>query len=75
MPERSKTNTTAEGRKPQLSALLSEVSAVSANEWCKTADNTGMRTVSEWKRSTKLILLQTQLKKADNSQGEKLKLT
>lgn len=30
---------------PQLSALLSEISAVSANEWCKTADNTGMWTV------------------------------
>lgn len=43
--ERSKTNTTTEGRKPQLSALLSEILAVSANEWCKTADNTGMWTV------------------------------
>lgn len=44
LPERSKTNTTAEGRKPQLSALLSEISAVSANEQCKTADDTGMQT-------------------------------
>lgn len=45
LPERSKTNTTTERRKPRLSAVLSEISAVSANEQCKTADYTNMQTV------------------------------
>jgi len=56
LPERSETNTTTEGRKPQLSALLSEIFAVSANEQCKTAGYTGKRTVQEWKRRYKAYL-------------------
>ena len=73
LPERSKTNTTTEGRKPQLSVLLSEISAVSVNEQCKTSRRYWHVDSLRVEDKYKIILLQTHLKKAGNSQREKLK--